>query len=1489
MAKYKALKNFMRISILTFLALYIGVIGLLRIPYIQRQVSGIVADELSRRLKTTVGIEQVDLGLLNRVIIRNLSIKDRTGKKLLQASRLSAKVDLSALFNGKIRINSTQLFGLQAYLRHPDANSPGNYEFLLDAFASDNKGTSSPLDLKINTVLIRRGQIRYDVENMPETAERLNLHHLAVKNLSATLSLKTLTADSLHLHVRRMSFQEKSGLQLRKLSFKLSANKKQFRLDKFEMALPHSEVFIPELTADYTLPLKKENLLRHMSIESRVVSHLDFRDLAFLAPQLKQMDIPLDVSFEFVGKRGKLLSEDIRIENPDEGISMRAEAMIDGNIERGPYIFGKIEELQLSQKAVNNLYRTWVNRTDSTSPLTRVEHVRFSGDISGYLHRMTTQGHLQTGFGNLEANVTLHTDTVTHGHTFSGVLHSESIHLGKLLGQEKWGETAFNIEVKDLKLNSKLTESYIKGTVSKLEYNKYTYENISLDGTYRQGGFDGQLALEDPNGIIRIDGRFNTQGKQPYYNLHASVKNFNPHRLQLTREYEGTDISGSLTADFSGKNIDDLVGEIRIDSLYLLNADPEKNFALREFSVTATQREDKQKEIRVTSSFLNGTITGYYSYQSLLNSMKSTAQQYLPTLFAEKRQKDTGLCNNFSFALTVTNAEIFRKIFHFPLELGAPARLNGFFDDNDKKLYLKGDAAKFKYKGSKYEDGMLLCENKSGHIAVDISTKALLKEDNYFLLSLHGKAQNDSLFTALKWSNKASSYSGKVEATATFDRAEKAQELLTNIAFHPGNIVLNDTLWSIHPSHVRLSPDRYEISNFLIDHGEQYLRINGKIGKQSDDLCEIDLKKLNVSYIIDMLKFDAVEFAGMASGNVRLQRALATPILDAALFVKDFRFNKGYMGDAQITAEWDEEVKGIRLNALMYEKEKLLTTVTGFVSPAMDGLDLHIGADGTELAFMESFVGNIFSGIKGRGYGQVRLFGPFSHLDLEGRLKADANVLVNVLKTRFDAHGEEIVFTPGRMEFNKITLSDGKNHTGTAQGVLLHTKLRNMSYDFKFASNGMLVYNTKEATVDFPFYGKIFATGNMRLRGEGNRMSIDGSIRSERNTEFTYVLGGITQAISNKFITFVDKTPQPLDTLPRHDYDSSALYPGKKENTSSTDIHINMQVEATPEAHVKIIMDPITGDNISSTGSGTLRINYFNKGAMQMYGTYQIAGGLYKMSMQNVIRKDFSLRPGGVVSFNGDPMAANLNLQAVYTVSSASLNDLVAATTTSRTVRVNCIANLTGKMTDPEIKFDLELPGVNEEDKELVRSLTATQEQMNTQIIYLLGIGKFYSANATEGYTQSNATSSLAFNTLSGQLNNLLSNAINNQNWNFGANISTGQNGWTDVEAEAVLSGRLLNNRLLLNGNFGYRENTLRNTNFVGDFEAVWLLTRNGDFRVKGYNKTNDRYFTKSTLTTQGIGFMYQKDFTSWKNLFNWFSRKKKENRKPSTSDNKQK
>ena len=201
--------------------------------------------------------------------------------------------------------------------------------------------------------------------------------------------------------------------------------------------------------------------------------------------------------------------------------------------------------------------------------------------------------------------------------------------------------------------------------------------------------------------------------------------------------------------------------------------------------------------------------------------------------------------------------------------------------------------------------------------------------------------------------------------------------------------------------------------------------------------------------------------------------------------------------------------------------------------------------------------------------------------------------------------------------------------------------------------------------------------------------------------------------------------------------------------------------------------------------------------------------------------------------------------------------------------------NLGGKAQAPQISFDFDLPNVNEDEKQMVRALISTEEEKNMQVIYLLGIGRFYTYdyNNTEQSQSSVAMKSLLSSTISGQLNQIFSSILgNNSNWNIGTNLSTGDVGWSDMDVEGLLSGRLLNNRLLINGNFGYRDNsTTQTSNFIGDFDLQWVLTKNGNINLKAYSKTNDRYFTKSSLTTQGVGIAVKRDFNSWKDIFNLF------------------
>jgi hypothetical protein len=272
-----------------------------------------------------------------------------------------------------------------------------------------------------------------------------------------------------------------------------------------------------------------------------------------------------------------------------------------------------------------------------------------------------------------------------------------------------------------------------------------------------------------------------------------------------------------------------------------------------------------------------------------------------------------------------------------------------------------------------------------------------------------------------------------------------------------------------------------------------------------------------------------------------------------------------------------------------------------------------------------------------------------------------------------------------------------------------------------------------------------------------------------------------------------------------------------------------------------------------------------------MFGNYIVDHGIYKLTIQNVIKKDFQFLQGSTITFGGDPYLAPLNMKAQYTVNGVSLADLqIGNSFSSNNVRVDCMMNITGTPQAPHVDFDFDLPTVNSDAKQMVRSVINSEEELNQQVIYLLAVGRFYAGNRNNNAAEENAQqsqtslamSSLLSGTISQQINNVLSSWFNNNNWNFGANISTGNEGWNNAEYEGILSGRMLNNRLLVNGQFGYRDNAkTATTSFIGDFDIRYLLFPNGNLAVRVYNQTNDRYFTKNSLNTQGLGIIIKRDF----------------------------
>ena len=1453
-------------------------------------MSVFVAEELSDLLNTRVTIGRINIGLLNRIIIDDVLLDDQDEQEMLKVTRLSAKFDIMPFFKGKISISSVQLFGFNINLQKKTPDSPPNFKFVLDAFASnDTVKKDNSLDLRINSILIRRGRMAYHVLSEEETPGKFNAKHVQLQNIIANISLKALSKDSINLGIKRLSLDEKvSGFSLKKMSLKLVANSRQTSIDNFAIELPETSLKLDTIHLIYDSLKAFDRFTEQVRFSFRTLpSQITLKDISPFLPALSHFKEPISLDMEVKGTVNQLTCSHLEITADNRQFRLKGDvALQDLSHPQDAYVFGTLSELTATTRGVGFLVRNLSHDYNGVPPvLERLGNVSFRGEVSGYFTDIVTYGQLHTDLGGVNMDLKLSSDKSKGLFAYSGAVKTTDYKLGKLLANEQLGEITFNLDVHGRHVTDRLPVVELKGLIASVDYSRYRYENITLDGEYKQGGFNGKVALDDPNGSIYLNGDVNVSSRIPTFNFQAIINKLRPHDLNLTSKYPDTEFSLKLRANFTGGSVDEMIGEINVDSLEFMS--PEKQYFMNNMNIRAS-KQNNENQLRLTSEFLTASVEGKFQYHTLPASILNIMRKYVPSLILPPK-KPIETHNNFQFDIHIYNTDILSTIFDIPLTVYTHSTLKGYFNDPLQRLRVEGYFPRLQYKNNFIESGMILCENPSDHIRARVRLTNL-KKKGAVNLSLDAQAKDDNISTTLNWGNSAAvTYSGQLAAVAKFLRTEGEKPLLkAMVEVKPTDIILNDTLWQIHPSQVVVDSGKVDVNNFYFSHQDRYVRINGRLSDNPQDSVKVDLKDINMGYVFDIASIsDDVNFEGDATGTAYASGVFKKPVMNTRLFIKNFSLNQGRLGDLNIYGEWDNENRGIRLDASIKDISTTPSRVTGIIHPLKpeSGLDLNIEANELNLKFLEHYMKSIANDIKGRATGKVHFYGKFKGLNLDGAVMTDASMNFDILNTHF-AIKDTILLAPTGLTFNYIHISDMEGHSGRMNGYLHFQHFKNLNYRFEIQANNMLVMNTKEST-DMPFYGTVYGTGNALLTGNAIQgLDVNVAMTTNRNSIFTYINGSVASATSNQFIKFVDKTPRRTiqDSIQIISYYEQLQQKRQEaEEEQKTDIRLNILVDATPDATMKIIMDPVAGDYISGKGTGNIRTEFYNKGDVKMFGSYQINQGVYKFSLQEVIRKDFVIKNGSTITFNGAPLDANLDIQASYTVNSASLNDLIPEESSSiiqqPNVKVNCIMNLSGILVRPTIKLGIELPNERDEVQTLVRNYISTEEQMNMQILYLLGIGKFYTEDARNNQN-SNVMSSVLSSTLSGQLNNALSQVFETNNWNIGTNLSTGDKGWTDMEVEGILSGQLLNNRLLINGNFGYRDNPMANTNFVGDFEAEWLINRSGDIRLKAYNETNDRYYTKTNLTTQGVGIMYKKDFNKWSDLFFWNKWKLRNKRK---------
>ena len=1490
----KILKHIINSIIWMLLVLYLVLITLTRIPSVQEYMGKQAAEALSDVMHTKVTVGKVNVGWLNRIVVNRIEVFDQRNKSLLAARRLAVRVDLYSLIaEGRIVVNSAQIIGADIRVEKPSADENSNIQFVLDLFASDGKKDSKPIDLQINSLIMRQCSLKYDRLDIAPTHHRFNPSHLDVSDISAYIALRSFRPDSIHLHVRRLALKESSGAELKRLSFLFEAGLKGCRLSDFSFSLPHTTFLVDAVQVDYQLA-EGATLLKNFSpidnslhYQGRLLpSAVTLSDLSAFMPQFRQFDEHLNISATFEGDGHGMRVSQLNANSPEGDLNV----MVHGDVkgwERGALFMWNLDlqRLQMSAKTL-----AFLNENLKGTQMEIPEELMHLGSVELKGKAAATDRHF------CEANMSISSQAgqiqLSGSYDRRKYLKLDMViprlDVAKITQRpETWGTLAADIHAKGYLIDKQRSSLDLQARISQLQYLRHDYHHISLDAKYRRNILEAVLALDDPHGQLMVNTSLQPFSQDIQLQLKGVLSQLSPHSLNFTDKWGDARFSANIDAELSSLNIDKAQGHLFLTD-FTMESDEQNDYQLREFKLTAGYTEEGERLIALNSDFAELEMQGYYTFGSLSNSFVSRITDKLPTLpwlsAPEKRPE-----NRFYLWANIRNSDWMKPLLGVPLQLEEPMSINCKVNDSTGFIALHAMMPAFSYDDKQYRDGSVNMYSPGDSLHLDTSIKRIAPDGKPTSLRLWGNAADNHLSTSLFWNiGNDKKNRGLLNARSRFYLNEEGENT-AEIQIDKSSIRIGDAAWSVEPSTIVYSKKNLAISNFAVRHQQQHLLVDGQATASDNDSIHVNLKGVDVSYVLNLVNFHSVEFGGSASGDAYVKAPFGDFAAHAHLQVEDFTFEQGDMGTLDAQVQWNQEEKSIDIHALADDGHQALTYIDGYVKPSPGHIDLNIKADGTKVGFIQSFTSSFTDYVRGNAKGEVRLAGPLSEINLTGELVVNAETFIRPLGCKYYLREDTIRLIPNEIEMVDAHLYDPEGHLGLLSGFIHHQHLTRLSYDLDISADNLLVYHFDDFGDD-TFYGTIYGSGNVDLHGKSGELTMNVNVTPNAHSTFVYNVSS-PDAISNQeFITWGEAQEKP-DSLLRQNVDGGPSRRPYHHSLSipnlSSDTYINFLFNCTPDLKVKLLMDARTNDYITLGGRGSLRASYYNKDSFNMFGTYQVENGTYEITIQEIIKKNFNFNPGGTIVFGGNPYDANLQLQAVHTVNGVSLSDLNIGTSFSNqnTTRVNCLMNISGQPRAPRVDFDIDLPTVSSDEKQLIRNIINSEEEMNQQVVYLLGIGRFYPQGANnagmENPNQQSQTSlamqSFLSGTLSSQVNSLLNTVVNNNNWNFGANISTGDEGWNNAEYEGLLSGRLLNNRLLINGQFGYRDNANTATSsFIGDFDVRYLLTPNGNFSVQVYNQTNDRYFTKSSLNTQGVGVIIKKDFGPFSDLFFWRKRQKK-------------
>lgn len=1324
--------------------------------------------------------------------------------------------------------------------------------------------------------------LHFDDFNKPEQPLGIDYAHLGITGLNFQAAQFYYCPDTISGHVSDARFASKDGFKLNTLQVNFIYSSTGVLLENMYIETPGTTLR-EFLSVTYpSLEALSENPAT-MGVDATLVNcKVSFKDILSFMPEFASIDPFKQNPNAIIAVSGKVsgMLDDLKV--PDLKISgfentrISAALAITGLPDMNKAVFDVlIHEFSSGSADLKQLLSPEIIPETIHLP----EQFTITGNFNGGISSFKTDLALNSAYG--AANITAELDNIDQAGTasFNATIVLDDFNAGRLLNQE---ETMGNIEgeaqVKGTGFDTKTMEATFSANILSAELMGYTYTNMLLEGEMANQELLMEAKMIDPNLQFNLNATAKLQNTFPAVSFTLVVDKLNLKELNL---YE-TDLSlrAKITGALPSTNPDSLVGTIHASNL-LVTA-KEKPFKLDSINIMATA-EGSQRELHIQSEVLTANLIGQYRLTEIGNLISNEINQYFK--MGDGTELPVTHAQNFTFALNVINQPIIQEFVPQLTQL-EPVEITGSFNSEVGGLKIDGSVPQIIYAGTTI--GNLKLHVSSGVSAIDYAihidevSSAAFEINN---IALNGKAMNDqmSLNLGIKDRKGVDHYNLKGELTAEADQYQ--------FSFNPDSLLLNYQPWTISSDNIlQFGPTGVMAGNFNLIGNGQGISVNSNPLEGNAPLL-VEFSNFKIATLAAIVGGEKLIADGTINGSINLSSLESSPVFVGDLTITGFTFMANPVGNI-----------ALEINNTTPDTYAAIITITGegndmvvhgeyFVKPDnKSNFDFDLDIRNLNLASIESFTMGYLKYTTGNIHGKLNIQGTAETPSIRGDLRFDkAGFNIAMLNSYYSVVDEQLRFTDQGIGLSSFTLVDTLGNKLIVDGTIFTDNYMDYRFGLNVKSNNFKVLSSTSKDNKL-FYGDVFMNSNLRIGGTMGSPVVEGSVRINEGTDFSIVIPQNTPGVVERdgVVEFVDMDdPESIKVL------TSGLDSLNTSTITGLDVLVNVEVDSS--AVFNIIIDEGSGDFLKLQGEAQLTAGIDPGGNVTLTGVYEVTQGAYELSF-NFIRRRFIIEKGSIITWQGEPTTAEVNITAVYVANTApydlvesKLNETPAALNRyKQKLPFNVLLNMKGELMKPQLTFDIVLPNRNynvardvvDNVQYQLTQLRTQSSELNKQVFALLLLNRFVAENpfasgAGGGGVESLARSSVS-KLLSEQLNNLAGSLITGVDLNFdlvsSEDYTSGQlENRTDLNVG--LSKELLNDRLKVSigSNFeleGPKNTNHKATNIAGNMALDYQLSRDGRYMLRAYRKNEYVGVAEGYLIETGLGFIFTFDYELFRNLF---------------------